>query len=170
MRLFCRALFLAPALFLTSVAHLPLPAQSTAFVVVSAASYEPVVAPDGLATIFGANLARSSASATLDANGQLPTELAATRVEIDGQGAALFYVSPTQINFVIPRGSATGTVSAVVRSTDIGTTNSASVEVRSTAAAIFHFRRNRKRAGRDLERRDLRGRALPGGDFGKRRR
>jgi uncharacterized protein (TIGR03437 family) len=34
----------------------------------------------------------------------LPHELAGTRVEIDGVASLLYYVSPTQINFVIPFG------------------------------------------------------------------
>src|SRR5262249_24523110 len=45
------------------------------FTVVSGASYQNTVAPDSLATIFGTNLALATASASLDANGQLPTEL-----------------------------------------------------------------------------------------------
>src|ERR1035437_5814563 len=48
-------------------------AQSAPFTVVNAASYGSAIAPDSLATIFGSNLAQGTASATLDANGQLPT-------------------------------------------------------------------------------------------------
>src|ERR1035438_7047647 len=73
-------------------------AQSNPIAVVNAASYDRTIAPDSLATIFGANLARTTASATLDPNGQLPTELASTNVEINGILAPLVYVSPGQIN------------------------------------------------------------------------
>src|ERR1019366_7112118 len=59
-------------------------AQSAPFTMVNAASYGSAIAPDSLATIFGSNLAQGTASATLDANGQLPTVLASTSVEING--------------------------------------------------------------------------------------
>ena len=89
---------------------------------VNAASYGNAIAPDSLATIFGSNLAPATASATLDANGQLPTELASTRVEFNGVAAALFYVSPGQINVVVPGGLTPGTASVVIRSTVSGST------------------------------------------------
>src|SRR5207302_1044847 len=112
-------------------------AQSTPFNVVSAASYQNTISPDSIATIFGTNLARSTASASLDANGQLPTELASTRVEVNGQTAALFYVSPSQINFVVPAGIASGANTVLLRSTDTNTTRSASVQIAATAPALF---------------------------------
>ena len=112
-------------------------AQSAPFSVVSAASYQPTIAPDSIASIFGTNLARSTATAALDANGQLPTELAATRVEVNGQTAALFYVSPSQINFVVPAGIASGATTTVLRSTDTNATRSATVQIAPTAPAIF---------------------------------
>ena len=59
-------------------------AQPAEFLVVNAASYANAIAPDSLATIFGSNLAPATASATLDANGQLPTELASIREEFLG--------------------------------------------------------------------------------------
>ena len=86
-------------------------AQPAEFLVVNAASYGNAIAPDSLATIFGSNLAPATASATLDANGQLPTELASIRVEFNGVAAPLFYVSPGQINLVVPGGLTPGTAS-----------------------------------------------------------
>jgi uncharacterized protein (TIGR03437 family) len=105
--------------------------------VVSAASYQPIVAPESLASIFGSNLALSTASATPDANGNLPNELASTRVEFNGTPASLIYVSPTQINFVVPAGLAAGTTSLVVVSTDTNTARTAAVQVAGSAPAIF---------------------------------
>ena len=112
-------------------------AQSTSLTVVNAASYGGTIAPDSLASIFGANLAQTTASATLDANGQLPTELASTRVEINGVLAPLFYVSPGQINLVIPGGLAPGTATVLIRSTASGFTRSGSVLVRAAAPGVF---------------------------------
>ena len=90
------------------------------FVMVNAASYASATSPDALATIFGSSLAATTATAVLDAAGNLPTELAATRVEIAGVAAPLFYVSPTQINLVVPAGIDPGTVDVVVKNTASG--------------------------------------------------
>jgi len=69
----------------------------------------PTVAPGEIATIYGANLANSTAAATPP----LPTSLAGASVtvtDIDGvsRPAPLYYASPSQINFVVPAGSASG--------------------------------------------------------------
>ena len=77
---------------------------------VNAAGYGAALATGSLATIFGNNLADAAAQA---APMPLPHSLATTRVEIDGQPALLYYVSPTQINFVLPPTS--GTTLTVVR-------------------------------------------------------
>jgi len=72
--------------------------QAQSFTVVSAASYQATLAPDSLASLFGANLAATSVSATLDSNGQLPTQLGGIDVEVDGQLSPLIYVSPLRGN------------------------------------------------------------------------
>jgi uncharacterized protein (TIGR03437 family) len=60
---------------------------------------QPPLAPGGIATIFGRNLAATTEAAqTLP----LPTKLGGVRVRFDGYDAPLFYVSPTQINVQIP--------------------------------------------------------------------
>src|ERR1017187_173381 len=98
------------------VANSTVRAQSTPFAVVSAASYRPggAVAPDSLASLFGVNLAGPTASAILDQTGQLPTQLAGTSVEVNGEAASLLYVSSSQINFVVPGDAATGTANVLV--------------------------------------------------------
>ncbi len=112
-------------------------AQSTTLAVVNAASYSNAIAPDSLATIFGGNLAQATASATLDANGQLPTELASTRVEINGVAAPLVYVSPGQINLVVPGGLSAGTATVLIRSTASGSTKSGTAAVSAAAPGVF---------------------------------
>src|ERR1017187_7356480 len=104
-------------------------AQSTGLSMVNAGSYGNAVAPDSLATIFGSNLAQGTASATLDANGQLPTVLASTSVEVNGVAAQLVYVSPTQINLVVPSGTASGSATVLIRSTAFSSTQSGTVLV-----------------------------------------
>jgi uncharacterized protein (TIGR03437 family) len=79
-------------------------------VVQSAAAPVSVVAPDSLASIFGANLAAATDRA---ASQPLPLSLGGISVTVqDAAGtsatAPLLYVSPTQINFLMPSGLATG--------------------------------------------------------------
>lgn len=86
---------------------------------VSAASYNPFsVADESMAAVFGAGFSAAEQSAgTIP----LPTDLANTTVTVtDSAGvervAPLFYVSPGQINFQIPAGSAEGLATVTVRS------------------------------------------------------
>jgi uncharacterized protein (TIGR03437 family) len=124
-------------------------AQSVPFAVVSAASYQPggAVAPDSLAALFGVNLAGYTASATLDQSGQLPTELAGTSVEVNGEAARLLYVSSSQINFVVPGDTAAGTADVVVRNTATGAAQVATMPVQNSAAAVFSADGSGKGAG-----------------------
>lgn len=66
---------------------------------VNSAGWALPVATGSLAAIFGVNMAGGTAQA---AGLPLPTELAGTRVDVDGAPALLYYVSPGQINFVLP--------------------------------------------------------------------
>src|SRR6202043_1759065 len=117
---------------LSSVAQTPAP-----FAVVSAASYAPQIAPSSLASIFGLSLATGTASAQLDSTGKLPTTLAGATVLVNGESAPLIYVSPSQINFVVPDDAPLGTDTVVVQSGSSGAKQSASALVQNTAPAIF---------------------------------
>src|SRR5262249_17822038 len=85
--------------------------QSGTVTSVSAASYGLMgLASEGIAAGFGAGLATSTIRATTL---PLPTELAGTTVKVkDSAGAErlapLFSVSPTQVNYQIPVGTAAG--------------------------------------------------------------
>jgi len=111
-------------------------AQST-FTVVNGASYGAAIAPDGWATIFGTNLALVTALAELDSNGQLPTELGAIRVEINGVAAPLYFVSPSQINLVVPAGLSPGAANVIIRAVGSGATKSGTALLRTTDPGIF---------------------------------
>lgn len=74
-----------------------------------------IAAPDEIATIYGANLAASTAAGTPP----LSTSLAGVSVtvtDIDGVSrlAPLYYVSAGQINFVVPTGTASGPATLTV--------------------------------------------------------
>jgi uncharacterized protein (TIGR03437 family) len=85
----------------------------------------PSIAPGGVVPIFGTvSIIQSGewvsiygtnlASGTLGWNGDFPTTLGGTSVEINGKAAYLEFVSPGQINLQAPDDTATGTVSVVV--------------------------------------------------------
>jgi uncharacterized protein (TIGR03437 family) len=74
------------------------------------------LAPNAIATIYGTDLAFSTrAAASSDViRGAMPTELDGVQVWSNAQPCPLFYISPGQINFLIPYRAIAGTVSIVV--------------------------------------------------------
>ena len=82
------------------------PVYTAASIVNAADNQSGVLAPNTLGTIYGANLAYSTAAIALNdlQGGVLPTVLGAseTQVFIGGYPADLYYVSPGQINFLVP--------------------------------------------------------------------
>jgi uncharacterized protein (TIGR03437 family) len=95
------------------------------------------IAPESLATVFGQSLGTGQASAMLP----LPTVLANTTVwVIDAAGkelaAPLYFVSPAQINFLVPPGTAAGPAAVRISSGD-GTVSVASVPVGATAPGLY---------------------------------
>jgi uncharacterized protein (TIGR03437 family) len=107
--------------------------------IVSAASYsEARVAPDSIASAFGEGLAATSASA---ATTPLPTTLAGSQVRVlDSAGqerlAPLFFVGPTQVNFLVPAGTAAGAATFTVTS-QTGIVSAGTIEVGKVAPALF---------------------------------
>lgn len=122
--------------------------SSTAVATVSAASFESTpVAPDSIVAAFGTQLATQTTNASdADPNTpgiQLPTQLAGTTVEVNGRRAGLFFVSSSQINYVIPPETEDGTVNVVVKSGD-GTISNGTVQIARVAPAIFTANANGK--------------------------
>ena len=114
----------------------------------SAASFRSdTLAAESIASIFGSGLATATQAATAT---PLPTTLANTSVRVkDSAGverpAPLFFVSPTQINFLIPAGTADGaSVFTVVKSDT--TTPSGATQIAAIAPALFSANAN----GRDV--------------------
>lgn len=128
--------------------------SSTPVTTVSAASFEAVpVAPESVVSAFGVSLATQTAEAfDLDPatpGFQLPTLLGGTIVEVNGRRADLLYVSPTQINYVMPAATEIGLANVLVRSGD-GTTSNGTVQVAPVAPAIFAANANGKGAAAAL--------------------
>lgn len=106
---------------------------------VSAASYSPDgVANDGIAALFGADLAATTASTP---STTLPTTLGGVQLFVRDSGgslhaAGLFFVGPTQINFLVPPAAATG--SAVLYVLRDGTAVGQGVaDIRAVGPALF---------------------------------
>jgi uncharacterized protein (TIGR03437 family) len=97
------------------------------------------LARDTIASIFGVNLASNTVLAT--AGQPLPTELGGVRVEVDGVQTQLFFVSPGQINYMIPSGIAVGTKSVVVKNA-AGEVARGTIDVAPISPAFFTASQN----------------------------
>lgn len=88
---------------------------SAQMTVVNGASFDSTqpMAPGSFATVFGQDLCSQTVAGNWIAPGQLPTSLGSCSVAVDGMPAMLQYVSPGQINFVVPQnlGPGMGTIS-----------------------------------------------------------
>lgn len=103
----------ATALFLT-VANAPHAlAQVT---IVNGASFNPAepIAPGSFATAFGQNLCSQTMAGDWIAPGQLPSSLGGCSVTVNGAPAMMQYVSPGQINFIMPSGAGLGQLNVIV--------------------------------------------------------
>jgi uncharacterized protein (TIGR03437 family) len=105
----------------------------------SAASYLGTeVASESIIAAFGANLAtRSEAASRLP----LPTELAGTFLKVrDSAGlerdASLFFVSPGQVNYLVPAGTQNGLATVTVTSAD-GTISTGTLNIATVAPGLF---------------------------------
>jgi len=97
------------------------------------------IAPESIASAFGVNFASSTAAAIV---GQiLPTNLGGVQVEVNGVPAPLFFVSPQQINYLIPAQTTTGTRTVVVRNT-AGEVARGDVTVAAISPAFFTATQN----------------------------
>jgi uncharacterized protein (TIGR03437 family) len=89
-------------------------------------------APGEFISIFGANLASTTAT-----DPTLPTVLGGVQVLVNGAPTAVRYVSPDQVNAVVPLDIDTGTVSIQVVNS-LGTSNTVSNYVGETQPGIFN--------------------------------
>jgi uncharacterized protein (TIGR03437 family) len=106
---------------------------------VSAATGSSTVSPDSIASYYGSNLASDIVQPdTLP----LPTSAAGISVQIkDSAGATrpapLFYVSPTQINFEIPAGTALGEATFSVTNSSNTVVSTSTANLQSVAPGLF---------------------------------
>lgn len=100
--------------------------------IVNAASRQPVLAPNTWATIYGQNLANSTAAAS----GPPVAQLAGVSVRVNSAPAEISFVSPTQVNFRVPTDVEPGPVLLFLRR-DVFIGASLSLILQSTAPALF---------------------------------
>lgn len=104
----------------------------------SAASFGFVLAAESIASAFGQGLATNTQSAAAT---PLPTALDGTTVRVtDSAGterpAPLFYVSPGQINYLVPAGTRTGPATVTVTAAD-GAVSTGRIQVEAVAPGLF---------------------------------
>lgn len=106
--------------------------------VVNAASFQAGIASGAWMTIFGANLASTTRIwGNGDFNGNLlPTQLDGVSVNIDGKPAAIYFISPGQINVQVPADDSVGPVQVQVI-TPQGTSDPATAQLQKFAPGFF---------------------------------
>jgi len=115
----------------------PAPSFSPDSIVNSANGSSASLAPNFIATILGSNLAFATESASVDPTngGTLPNKLGGVQIRVANIIAPLLYVSPTQINFLIPAALLPGKFNlSVVRQ---GTASQVPITLLDVAPAIF---------------------------------
>jgi uncharacterized protein (TIGR03437 family) len=110
--------------------------------VVNAASFDGAISPGSWVTIIGQNFAKLDPAGRWwrpedIVDGVLPTSLEGVSVRIDGQPAALCFVSPGQLNILVPRDVSLGRVSVEVAGLT-GESRSAAV-VKTLAPGLFTY-------------------------------
>jgi uncharacterized protein (TIGR03437 family) len=100
---------------------------------VNGASFSQTLAPGGVLSIFGSQLASATGGASAV---PLPTMMAGTVVTINGIAAPLYYISPGQLNVQIPYEVTGGSVASIQISNN-GQTVTSNFNVAAAAPAIF---------------------------------
>jgi len=107
--------------------------------VVNGASGGSVISPGSYASIYGALLAPTTASASLT---PLPTTLGNATVLVNGVPAPAYYVSPLQVNFQVPFATATAGLATVSISSNGLPSSIAWVQVKPAAPGILVYGNN----------------------------
>jgi uncharacterized protein (TIGR03437 family) len=109
--------------------------------VVNGASFQPPIVPGSWATVQGSNL--SSKTDTWDnfiVDGKLPTAVDGVSVTVGGAPAYVYYISPSQINFIVPE-DISGPQPVTVRNA-AGTSAAETVTVNAFGPAFFGWPSN----------------------------
>ncbi len=94
------------------------------------------IAPDSIALARGNALASDVKQAARFSDHSFPRSLAGTTVTVAGRVAQLLFVSPTQINFVVPPETSAGPTEVIVTNAD-GFRSVASIQIAPVAPGLF---------------------------------
>ncbi|MGC9946019.1 MAG: TIGR03118 family protein [Bryobacteraceae bacterium] len=106
--------------------------------VINGASFQPGIAPNTWVSIKGGNLSGTTRVWDSDdfVNGALPTDIDSVSVAVNGTYAYVEYVSPGQLNVLLPVGTAVG--QATLQTYNFGLASAAvTVQVQAVAPAFF---------------------------------
>ncbi|MFN0085740.1 MAG: hypothetical protein ACKVX9_10155 [Blastocatellia bacterium] len=118
----------------TPVAKFVRPGTARPVAAVSAASFAAdALAPEAIGAAFGTGLATATAIANAT---PLPTELAGTRVRVNGVLAPLFFVAAGQVNFLVPAGVQSGSAVLEILAGD-NVLSRGAINLVSAAASLF---------------------------------
>ena len=114
------------------------PFYTTQSIVNGATQTVEALAPNVIATLYGTNLAfdTRAVAATDIVGGMMPTTLDGVAVWVNSIPCALFLISPTQINFLVPYEFTAGTVSVIV-ARDGQAGPSVSIQLNNTSPGFF---------------------------------
>ncbi|HEY0004584.1 MAG TPA: lamin tail domain-containing protein [Pyrinomonadaceae bacterium] len=127
-------------IYLAQVA--PRPSFSSELHLLNAASlgHEPsqlkAIAPGSIAIAGGEALAYASAQAARQPDGLWPQNLLGTSLTVNGHAAQLFYVSPTQVHFLLPAETETGPAEVIVTNSE-GFQTRGTIEILRAAPGLF---------------------------------
>jgi len=115
--------------------------QTAAVTSVNAANDGPIVAPDSIASAWGANFSTGTTAGTLT-DGSLPSSLAGVQLSLIDNSMAnltpgIYMVSPAQINYYVPANTALGAGTLTVQSMSGNATGP--VLVSNVSPGIFTF-------------------------------
>lgn len=113
-------------------------ATAAAATSVSAANFRSPLARESISAVFGTDLAVVTQP---NGGGTLPTNLGGTQINVtDSAGtsraASLFFVSPTQANYLIPAGTAAGTATVTIINWN-GALSRGTVQINPVAPGLF---------------------------------
>jgi uncharacterized protein (TIGR03437 family) len=130
-------LLLAPSLEAQATQTTLAPSYSTASIANAATNLTSGFAPNSIISIYGSNLANGTASVT-SSTGILPISLAGVTVYIANRPGSLFYISPKQVNVLIPYNLSAGPTSlTLVRDGTAGPT--IPIVLTATAPGLFEL-------------------------------
>jgi uncharacterized protein (TIGR03437 family) len=108
--------------------------------IVTTSSQASQIAPNTWIEVHGKNLSPSTLDWSYsDFNGGLPTTLGCLSAMVDNKPAAVFYVSPTQVNILAPLDSATGSVAVQLTNQYGQTTANGTATEAQTSPAFLVF-------------------------------